>query len=51
LLVPLARGGAERFRTPPPSRHTMPNVEIIRCCLDIGIGMVESPRGTISASG
>jgi len=46
LLVPLALGGAGRFRTPPPSRHTMTNVEIIRCFLAIGIGLVGLPRGT-----
>ncbi len=50
LLVPLALAGAGRFRTPPPSRHAITNVEVIRCFLEVSIGLVESPRGTWTVS-
>jgi RNA 3'-terminal phosphate cyclase (ATP) len=33
LLIPLAMSGGGAFRTGPPSRHTLTNVDVIRCFL------------------
>jgi len=44
LLVPIALGGAGRFRTGALSRHTTTNLEVIRAFLDVSIELVEEPK-------
>lgn len=41
LLIPLAMAGQGRYRTLPPSRHTLTNIEIIKRFLDVGIRLNE----------
>lgn len=37
LLVPMAVAGGGRFRTVPPSRHTLTNIDIIKKFMDVSI--------------
>jgi RNA 3'-terminal phosphate cyclase (ATP) len=41
LLVPMAVAGSGCFRTMPPSRHTMTNMDIIQYFLDVDFDVIE----------
>jgi RNA 3'-terminal phosphate cyclase (ATP) len=44
LLVLLAIAGGGRFRTVPPSRHTLTNIDIIKCFMDVSIDVTTNLR-------
>ena len=46
LLVPMAMAGSGKFRTLPPSRHTLTNIDIIGHFLDIAITTREVEDGS-----
>ncbi|WP_373497950.1 RNA 3'-terminal phosphate cyclase [Desulfococcus sp.] len=46
LLVPLALAGGGRFRTLPPSRHTLTNAHVIRQFLNVEIRMEDQGDGS-----
>jgi RNA 3'-terminal phosphate cyclase (ATP) len=45
LLVPMAIAGGGRFLTMPPSRHTLTNIDIIKCFMDVSIEVTPNDLG------
>ena len=44
LLVPMAIAGGGRFRTMPASRHTLTNIDIIKCFMDVSIDVTANEQ-------
>ncbi len=44
LLVPMALAGGGAFRTLPPSRHTLTNIEVLKAFLDIDVTVTRESR-------
>lgn len=45
LLVPMAVAGGGRFLSVPPSRHTLTNIDIIKCFMDVSIQATPNDLG------
>jgi RNA 3'-terminal phosphate cyclase (ATP) len=44
LLLPMAIAGGGRFRTLPPSRHTLTNIDIIQSFMDVSIDVTSNEK-------
>ena len=44
LLIPMALAGGGRFRTLPPTRHTLTNIEVLKAFLDVEIKVTKQDR-------
>jgi RNA 3'-terminal phosphate cyclase (ATP) len=44
LLLPMAIAGGGRFRTLPPSRHTLTNIDIIKSFMDVSIHVTSNEK-------
>jgi RNA 3'-terminal phosphate cyclase (ATP) len=44
LLVPMAIAGGGRFRTVSASRHTLTNIDVIKCFMDVSIDVTANEQ-------